>query len=215
MNQPQVRQRRAIYTVLQDWLNEEQLVEALLVYQEHHTDKPSIALHDYLTQLRQRFGSQLDTKAIRRRLMETLLRGDAELAPDPMPLLQRAGEQGQQDVLSLQPGSAQLAVHQLISGVLRRLGPRQRQLLHEQLAPALRQRFRHRGYDLLAQYLLAANPRYLAAFGDGPLREFCTEFYVACCEVVGPVQTDQWFGATVRQIRGQDAAAGADLNRYL
>jgi len=215
MDQQQVLQRRAIYTVLQEWLNEDQIVEALLVFEEHHKGKPSIAIHEYLTRISHLFEQKMDTKQIRRRLMEVLVRRSNDLAPDPMPMLHRARAKSASEAFDLQPSEEQLALHSLISALMRKASSGQRKQLHEQLATRLGKRFVNGSYDLLAQYLICDNPQYLARFDDTALQEFFTVIYVSCCEVLGPVMTDQWFGSAVLQVRQQDETAGAQLDRYL
>ena len=110
---------------------------------------------------------------------------------------------------------AQLALHKLISELMRKASAGQRKQLHEQLAKQLGKRFMNGSYDSLAQYLLSDNPQYLARFDDKALQDFFTVIYVACCEVLGPVKTDQWFGSAVYQIRQQDSVVGEQLNRFL
>ncbi len=215
MDQHHILQRRAIYTVLQEWLNEDQIIEALMVFEEHHKGKPSIAIHEYLTRISHLFEQTMDTKHIRRRLMEVLVRRSHDLAPDPMPLLQRARAKSASDVFDLKPSKEQLALHSLISELMRKASVGQRKQLHEQLAHQLGKRFVNGSYNLLAQYLLSDNPQYLARFDDRALQDFFTVIYVACCEVLGPIKTDQWFGSAVHHIQQQDAAAGEQLNRYL
>ena len=111
MDQQHVLQRRAIYTVLQEWLDEEKMVEALLVFEEHHKGKPSIAIHEYLTRINHLFEQTMDTRQIRRRLMEVLVRRSSDLAPDPMPMLQRAQARSASEVFDLQPSADQMALH--------------------------------------------------------------------------------------------------------
>lgn len=214
-SQQQVLQRRAIYTVLQEWLSEDKLLEALLVFEEHHQGKPSIAIHEYLTRIGPLFEHKMDTKQIRRRLMEVLVRRSSDLAPDPMPLLQKMRAQASGDLFDVQPTAEQLVLHDLISGLMRNMPSLQRKQLHERLAKQLKKRFVNGSYDRLAQYLISDNPKFLASFEDQSLRDFFTVIYVACCEVLGPVKTDQWFGATVLQLRERDAAAGDFINRFL
>ncbi|MEC8811664.1 MAG: hypothetical protein VXY23_10145 [Pseudomonadota bacterium] len=215
MDQQHVLQRRAIYTVLQEWLDEEKMVEALLVFEEHHKGKPSIAIHEYLTRINHLFEQTMDTRQIRRRLMEVLVRRSSDLAPDPMPMLQRAQARSASEVFDLQPSADQMALHTLISELMRKASAGQRKQLHEQLVKQLAKRFVNGSYDLLAQYLISDNPQYLARFDDRALQDFFTVIYVACCEVLGPVMTDQWFGSAVFQIRQNNSAAGERLNRYL
>lgn len=214
-DQQQVLQRRAIYTVLQEWLNEDKLLEALLVFEEHHQGKPSIAMHDYLTRIGHLFEQKMDTKLIRRRLMEVLVRRSNDLAPDPLPLLQKARANAGIDLFDVQPNQNQLALHGLISELMRNIPIAQRKQLHERLARQLKQRFVNGSYDRLAQYLISDNPLFLASFDDAALRDFFTVIYVACCEILGPVKADQWFGIAVQQLRDHDAAAGDRINRYL
>jgi len=215
MEQRQVLQRRAIYTVLQEWLAEEQLIEALQVFEEHHSGKPSIAIHDYLTRISPLFGQQLDAKLIRRRLMEVLVRESHDLAPDPLPLLDKARAQAASTLLEQTAGPEQLALHQLISGLMRKVSPLQRKQLHERLARQLKKRFVNGSYDKLAQYLISENPQFLASFKEDTLRDFFTVIYVAYCEILGPVSADQWVGNAIQQLRQLDPGSGELLNRYL
>lgn len=215
MDQQHVLQRRAVYTVLQDWLNDDKLLEALLVFEEHHQGKPSIAIHEYLTRISHLFEHKMDTKQIRRKLMEVLVRRSSDLAPDPLPLLQKARAQASSELFDVQPSAEQLALHELISSLMRSTPSLQRKQLHERLANQLKKRFVNGNFDMLAQYLISDNPQFLARFDDNALRDFFTIIYVASCEVLGPVKADQWFGAAVHQIRLRDAAVGDNINRYL
>jgi hypothetical protein len=214
-----IHQRRALYTVLQKWLDEEKLVQALLLFEEHHQGKPSIAIHEYLTRIAPLFEHKVDTKQVRRNLMEVLVRGGSQdLAPDPKPLLERYKANNtieQSDIFKTQPAPEQLALHRLISGLMRATASAQRKQLHTHIARQLKSRFVNGNYDLLAQYLLSDNPQYLSRFDDNALRDFLSLIYVASCEVLGPVMADQWFGGAIAQVRHADTSAGNALNRYL
>ena len=213
-----IRQRRALYTVLREWLDEKNLLEALQVFEDQFQGQPAIAVHEYLTRIAPLYRDRVDAKTLRRNLMQILVRRSAELEPDPLPLLQqwRAEQSTQQlKIQGRQPTPEQQALHQLVSGMMRKLNLLQRKQMHIGIAGQLKQHFINGSYDALAQYLLTDNPLHLAPFDDRTLRTFFNVIYVAACEVLGPVGADRWFGGCIAQLREKDQTAGNALNRYL
>ena len=213
--QRQVLQRRAIYTVLRRWLSEEKLLQALHIFEQGHRNRPSIAIHGYLSEIAHLLGDEVDTKLVRRNLMTVLVCGpdDIELAPDPLPLIRRAqtnGAFGEQ-----QTGEQNLVLHQLISDLLRCMPATQRKVFHVTLAKQLKRKFVNGSQHQLTQYFVSNQPRFLASLSEKELREFLSLVYVASCEVLGPVQADQHFGNAIQQIRQKDPGAGDYLNQYL
>lgn len=213
-----IRQRRALFTVLQQWLDETTVLEALQIFEEQFHGRPTIAVHDYLTRIAPLYQDKVDAKTLRRELMQMLVRTSQQLAPDPLPQLEqlRARQQAEQRIeFNQQPSAEQLALHQLISAMMQKVPLAQRKQLHTHIARQLKTRFRNGSYDQLAQYMLADNPVYLARFDDRSLRDFLSLIYVAACEVLGPVAADQWLGAGIAAFRASHGAAAQAINRYL
>ena len=213
-----IRQRRALYTVLQKWLDEASLFQALQVFEDQFQGRPTVAIHDYLTRIAPLYKGKVDAKTLRRNLMSLLVRSDQPLAPDPLPQLQRyRATQVPDSPLSSQfkPSADQLALHKLISAMMGTVPFTQRKLMHAHIAQQLKTRFRNGSFDLLAQYMLSENPQYLAGFDDRALQDFLSLIYVAACEVLGPVEADRWFGGSIAQLRQGDAEISRAVNRYL
>lgn len=213
-----IRQRRALYTVLREWLDEHNVLQALQVFEEKFHDQPSIAMHDYLTRIAPLYRDRVDAKTLRRQLMQVLVRRSSELEPDPLPLLQKW--QARNDGVMLNgrdamPSPEQLALHALVSAMLRKLPVLQRKQLHASIAQQLKQHFVNGSYDALARYLMSDNPHNLANFDDRTLRTFFSLIYVAACDVLGPVSADRWFAGGLAQLRETDQVAGDAVNRYL
>lgn len=213
-----IRQRRALYTVLREWLDENNLLEALQVFEDQFQGQPTIAVNDYLTRIAPLYRDQVDAKTLRRNLMQLLVRKSAQLEPDPLPLLQQLRARKESVALEqkgAQPTAEQLALHTLVSTMMRKLPLLQRKQLHAAIAVQLKQHFVNGSYDALARYLLTDNPLHLALFDDRSLRQFFNLIYVAACEVLGPVSADRWFGGCIAQLRETDQVAGDAVNRYL
>ena len=213
-----IRQRRALFTVLQEWLDETSLMDALLIFEEQFQGRPTIAVHDYLTRIAPLYKDKVEAKTLRRNLMQLLVSRSQDLAPDPLPQLEkfRARQVAARDLrFDLQPSAEQLALHQLISGMMHKVPITQRKQLHTHIAQQLKTRFRNGSYDQLAQYMLADNPQYLAGFEDKALRDFLSLIYVAACEVLGPVAADRWFGGSIASVRQHEPAISEAVNRYL
>ena len=213
--QQQSTQRRVIYTVLQNWLSEDKLLQAIEAFEQHHKGQPSIAIHDYLTRIAPLFDPQTDTKQIRRNLMLLLVCGSEELAPDPLPLLKQAQSESEANLFSAQPSPQQLALHNLISDLMQGTPAKQRKVLHAELAKQLRLQFVNGSQQQLSQYLVSNNPQFLVKLTDTELRNFFSMMYVACCDILGPVKADQHLGNLLQQTRLRDPVAGDNLNRYL
>lgn len=213
-----IRQRRALFTVLQEWLDEPSLMRALTIFEDQFQGRPTIAVHDYLTTIAPLYKDKVDAKILRRSLMQILVSRTQDLAPDPLPQLEkfRAQHQTGNDVrFDVKPSASQLALHQLISGMMHKVAINQRKQLHVHIANQLKTRFRNGSYDQLAQYMLADNAQYLATFDDRALRDFLSLIYVAACEVLGPVAADRWFGASIADVRQSSAPIAEAVNRYL
>lgn len=213
-----IRQRRALYTVLQEWLDETSLLQALQIFEDHYQGKPTVAIHDYLTRIAPLYKDKVEAKTLRRNLMTVLLRRNQELAPDPLPQLERYRAINGAESLAqgqIKPTPDQLALHKLVSAMMHKVPLIQRKQLHSHIAAQLKSRFKNGSFDLLAQYMLSDNPQYLAGFDDRALRDFLSQIYVAACEVLGPVDADRWFGGSIAQLRQADADISHAVNRYL
>lgn len=213
-----IRQRRALFTVLQEWLEESSLMEALVIFEDHFQGRPTIAVHDYLTRIAPLYQDRVDAKTLRRNLMQVLVTRTQDLAPDPLPQLEKFRKQqssGPDLRFNAQPTPQQLALHSLVSAMMHKVPLTQRKQLHVHIAQQLKTRFRNGSYDLLSQYMLADNPLYLAGFDDRALRDFLSLIYVAACEVLGPVAADRWLGGCIADLRTAEPANAEAVNRYL
>jgi len=213
-----IRQRRALYTVLQEWLDESSLLQALQIFEDQYQGKPTVAIHDYLTRIAPLYKDKVEAKTLRRNLMSVLVRRDQALAPDPLPQLERFRAQRNAEAqldIQVKPSADQLALHKLISAMMQKVPLIQRKQLHTHIAAQLKTRFRNGSFDMLAQYMLSENPQYLAAFDDRALQDFLSLIYVAACEVLGPVDADRWFGGSIAQMRQGDTEISRAVNRYL
>ncbi len=200
-------QRRAVYTVLKRWLDEATVLEAVRVFDDFYQDRPSQAIHEYLTQISELYQDQVDIKTLRQSLLQVLLRNTQELEPDPLPTIQRQqlSDDGGFRLNFMEPSEEQLALHELVSSILRKIKPEQRTQMHTHIAGQLRQRFVNGNFDKLAQYLLSDNPQFLASFSQEALQDFFNALYVAACEVLGPVAADQWFAGTLSRLQQSDS----------
>ncbi|HEX4940596.1 MAG TPA: hypothetical protein VFX11_18125 [Candidatus Kapabacteria bacterium] len=213
-----IRQRRALYTVLRQWLDENNLLEALQVFEDQFQGQPTIAVNDYLNRIAPLYRDRVDAKTLRHNLMQLLVRKSAQLEPDPLPLLQQLRARTESVALEKKGAQAtaeQLALHTLVSNMMRKLAQHQRKQVHAAIALQLKQHFVNGSYDALARYLLTDNPLHLALFDDRSLRQFFNLIYVAACEVLGPTSADRWFGSCIAQLRETDRVAGDAVNRYL
>lgn len=211
-----IRQRRALYTVLKQWLDDTSVMKALLVFEQHHQGKPSIAVHAYLTDIAPLHQGIVEAKTIRRELMKVLVRESAELAPDPLPQMIRFRDQDNTNIeAGLEPTADQLVLHELVTQVMRKTTSSQRKSLHTEIATQLGKRFVNGSYDRLASYLLSENPRYLASFDDRALRDFLNVIYVSACSVLGPVETDRCFANSILTVRQNHSGLDHSINRYL
>ena len=212
-----IRQRRALFTVLKEWLDDSGVMEALVVFEDHFQGRPTIAVHDYLTRIAPLYKDRVDAKTLRRQLMQVLVSRTQELAPDPLPQLEqfRARQRSGADLrFAVQPSAAQLALHNLVSAMMHKIPLLLRKQMHVHIARQLKTRFHNGSYHQLSQYMLADNPLYLAGFDDRSLRDFLSLIYTAACEVLGPVAADRWFAEQIALVR-QDAGAAGHINRYL
>ena len=213
---PGSRQRRAIYTVLQQWLSEAQLIEALAVFQERYQGRSSIGMHDYLAEIAALYSDRVDLKTVRRNLMRMLIANEAELAPDPLPKLPRCqGPAASRLTPSNELTLAQRALHDLLSQLREGMPKARQRVLQERLAVQLKTARIKRSREVMAEYLKSQDPTQLVELGEDRLQDLLTLFYSATCEAFGPVETDGLLAQALEKLRTQNPKGRAALDRFL
>jgi hypothetical protein len=80
--------KRVIYTGLQPYLCDTNLMEALILWENHYADQPKYSLRYYVSELAKSFELPVDQKHLFLNLVATMAKPDSELLPDPTTTLQ-------------------------------------------------------------------------------------------------------------------------------
>lgn len=187
--------RRAIYTALRSFMNDEQRLQALCIWQEHFAAGPMYALHNYISLVCENSDMQHLRSEMHRSLVRTLSLVNAELDEDPQAQMQEYCRIQKNRKLALSERRPQDRVFEELLNTflnnLQKLGNdeavRTRIHLREQVARMPRTP----GMTDLEDWLLFRRTDTGQQLETGQMREILHIAYVFACELCGPVETDR------------------------
>ena len=86
--QDHIRRKRALYTGLQPFLRDTELMDALILWESQYANTPTFSVRYFLADLIQKVPRPLETKRLLVNLVSSLGKNENELLPDPSKALE-------------------------------------------------------------------------------------------------------------------------------
>ena len=192
MNRDVSFRRRAIYTGLKPYLADEQLIDAVMHWQQHFAEAPRFTLQKFVSELCREGELRARRADILLSLVQAMNMPGASLLPDPL-----ASSAQQQNQRPAQPGAAFAALMTALFELTP--GDNRYQLRLDMLASLDPNRLPQQVFYHVQRWL-ADNVPIQSLNGDARiLRSLVNRAYVMLCERIGPVQADRILAAAVNR----------------
>lgn len=215
INTPEsVLRRRAIYTGMRPYFDDEKLLQAIKLWQAEYSHKPKFALSVFVA----RCCDTEEHKEARANILKSIfialeLQPDA-LLPDPFIDLKAAHKNAQGSAVEphLQTKMFMLLMHQVLAKLPKADEKQVRQSILLQLPELHTDRIR---LMYLREWLAGNAPTLDGHYDLALLQKLVNYCYMAICQQSGPVKADQYLGQAIHEIEPQAADAGFKLHDLL
>ncbi|MBQ0797000.1 hypothetical protein [Zhongshania sp.] len=200
--------RRAIYTGLQNFMDEAAVLKAVAHWENRYIDQPSLALQRFVADICQTPELKEQRSAILRSLIQAMGQDSNKLLTDPR------GD-GTEDQVE-NPVSASQTFAELMLAMMSQLDDQLQHKLRIELFAALRQRqLPHATLEALQRWL---GNRQALILGNAPpalLQKLLNQYYVLLCENIGPVRADKILASGVAQVQREHPKLDIFLDELL
>lgn len=217
MSQTLIKKKRAIYTGLYPYLESDNLVRAMILWEQKYADNPSFAVQHFINDIC--LGN--DLKSLRRdmllNLVKTLVLPDEELMPDPsmrIAMYRREHKIAE----STEYTSRELVVFQkLVIALMEQISVDIRVSIKDYVLDNLAKSKIDSSIKRQLQLWLSkqVSAMKVAAPDIDDLRKVINFFYVGFCEYAGPVETDRILGKAVAKVTDNYTNEFASIMRKL
>lgn len=211
--QEHTRRKRAIYTGLHPYFSDEQIMEALVIWETKYANAPGFSVRYYVADLIERIKPAADTKQILINLVATLSKPERDLLPDPSDSLESYKRFNRIQVNADFSIPILEAFQLFIVKWLKQADTKVAEAVVKDVAREI--------YNLeIASDLSAKITDWLSKKIDrirlpyvdaADLRKVVNLFYVSFCRHSGPVQTDEVLSQAVQSLRSNGGAAYTEL----
>lgn len=205
--------KRALYTGLQPFLRDSELMSALVLWESKYASKPMFSVRYFIDDLQSLVDRKIDIKRLHIGLVSTLNKPEKDLLPDPSMALAafKARNKIEQDYSYQIP---ELEAFQLFVAKWFKMTPSNE--VREIVVYCLNQLDRQRiGVDLrnnLELFLTDPSKKMKLLQADiKDLRKITNLIYRAYCEIIGPVKADELMAQAVHAVRNNGGAAYSEL----
>lgn len=233
--------RRAIYTGLSEYLHDDALLHATLVWESKYSSQPTFALQRFMSDI---CAVEARLRPQRGQILQSLVRALStppdQLLPDPSPLLDdyRKSRGGDIDIPPERPPTAAApssvatpalleedaqasepmanAFQKLMESLCNELGPKvSTELRARVLKESAKLNFPERIQRAVVAWGKQGAPLVLNGFPARELTKLINTAYVAMCEMVGPVKSDEVLGRAVEKTERATAQSGFSIRELL
>jgi hypothetical protein len=209
MNQRSVSdRRRAIYTGLQEFMDEATVLKAVKHWENRYIDQPSLALQRFVADICQTQDLKEKRSAILRSLIKAMSQDSATLLADP-----RGSDA---ESMAINPVSASQAFAELMLAMMSQLDDELQHKLRIDLFAALRQRqLPLPTLEALQRWLGNRQALELGNASPALLQKLLNQYYVLLCENIGPVRADKILASGVRRVQHEHPKLDVFLDELL
>lgn len=211
--QEHTRRKRAIYTGLHPYFDDDQIMEALVIWETKYANAPGFSVRYYVADLVTRIKPEAEAKDLLLNLVSTLSKPENELLPDPSQTLE-AYKRFNKIHMNADFSIPLLEAFQLfIVKWLKQADARVAEAVVKDVARNINEL--EIAPDLSAKILEWLSKKVdkirLPHVDAADLRKVVNLFYVSFCRHSGPVNTDEVLSQTVQSLRNNGGAAYSEL----
>ncbi|WP_269620356.1 hypothetical protein [Zhongshania sp. BJYM1] len=200
--------RRAIYTGLQSFMDEDTVLKAITHWENRYIDQPSLALQRFVADICQTQELKEKRAAILRSLIQAMGQDTESLMADPR------GEGAESAAVN--PVSASQAFAELMLAMMAQLDDELQHKLRIDLFAALRQRqLPLSTLEALQRWLGNRQALKLGNVAPAMLQKLLNQYYVLLCENIGPVRADKILAKGVAKVQHEHPQLDAFLDELL
>lgn len=218
------RRRRAVYTGLKPFMDEDQVMEALLVWEDRFADGPVYALHGFVSAICAQDALKSRHGEVYRSLMRALTVDEHHLAPDPKSLLRDYRAKRSPTPAPETPGASEdcapvqifLAMSERLLGQLEANDPERAFKIRVDVMDRLNElRLPTVHAQTINRWLMQQGQEIPCGLGATVLQELLHRLYVRACELFGPVAADRALASATREAQALPAARQFSPRRLL
>lgn len=200
--------RRAIYTGLQTFMDEDAVLKAVTHWENRYIDQPSLALQRFVADICQTPELKEKRSAILRSLIQVMGQDSATLMADP--------RGASAESAAINPISASQAFAELMLAMMAQLDDELQHKLRIDLFAALRQRqLPLTTLEALQRWLGNRQALQLGNAAPAMLQKLLNQYYVLLCENIGPVRADKILARGVAQVQHEHPKLDVFLDELL
>lgn len=203
MSQPEFMfKKRAVYTGLESFLTNAQLMQAMVLWENKYANEPKFAMRKFVADLCKRNGQTLAQAEVLGKLVRTMALPEEKLLPDPSPEIESYKKHYRVQA-KVERRSPEVEVFQLLlSGLLDGLRPSIRESVIRYAIDGLHAMDISTGLRRELVFWLKGESTiiYMPVVDVHQLRGTINMFYVAICEYIGPIKADQLLAQEVRRL---------------
>ncbi|MGY1490073.1 hypothetical protein ACW4YW_11710 [Methylobacillus pratensis] len=199
-----VLRRRAIFTGLRPFLNDEELLPAVALWEREYAGQPVFALSGFIARCCTRPALKAQRGQMLRAVIGAMELPEGQLLPDPGAQSGSVATAQRTTSLSADDKTSMFVI--LLQAMLLLVDPALQGAVRNRLLQQLdRQKFEGVRQQELHEWLAGHNPALPHSYSLDLLRSFINQAYVVMCEALGPVRADQLLAQAIRQaeIQGQ------------
>ncbi|MPS48745.1 hypothetical protein [Methylobacillus sp.] len=205
-----VLRRRAVLTGLRPFLDDEELLSAVSLWERGYAHQPSFALSGFISRCCFRAELKAQRGQMLRAVVSAMELPEAQLLPDPGSLGGDTISLGAQ-AAATKPDEQTRMFALLLAAMLANLDARTEGTIRGRLLTHLKADEGQGLRDWLAGHGTELSQSYSLAL----LRDLINQAYVAMCEALGPVKADQVLAQAIRQADAQGARLGFRVHDLL
>jgi len=191
-----ITRRRAVYAVLSPHLEDQQLMDALWLWQKDYADMPKFALKHFAEAICDQFQTPMDTRQLQQELIRSMDQDSRHLPADPLVHMQAYREHKR---LLDSPDSQTFAV--LMVAIGRQISGE----THPDFPNQCQRSLAAKGFEaeFINPVLLAIKerkPRLAEPLAPLGYTQALNAIYIALCEALGPSKADQTLSQAVEEV---------------
>ncbi len=208
-------QRRAIFTGMRPFLKDADLKIALEIWQEKYVDKPKTAYTQFIAESCGTKELKGKRSAILNSIFNALTLPEKELLPDPF-----NQQTNQFDIAFIQQENhieANLVFVEFMQTLLSHLGGENESKVRGYLVEHSEGKFNLNVQQMLAlkMWLNNAKESFEISFSADDKRELINLAYIAMCQYIGPVKSDQVLSMSIKQTESFAKGKAVNVHAFL
>lgn len=209
-----VQRRRAVYTGLRPFFNDQDLSSALMLWERDFSNKPKFALNVFIARcctteaLKEKRGEML------RAVIYAMDLPEDQLLPDPQQLVKSEAETRAEASHQLDNVTAVFVA--LLTAMLKKYDYATQSGIRNFLVDSLvKLKLEARNEQRIRAWLSGQSTQLTANFSIDALQKLVNLAYIAMCQYVGPVKADQFLALALKEVETEAVRRKINLRDFL